>query len=227
MTILACFRSASKRLLAQDQTSLFTGTSAFQLKMQEIFADAARDLAQDQDWRALTRLCQLPSDGQTQDFDLPDDYGRMLINGAVQSVVWSVYYEAMPDLNEWLLIKDFIPSDIPGYWNISGGQMHLIPAPASEDVPQFWYITKNIVTAIDGTGKTSFERDDDSFALDEPLLTLSAIWRWKQAEGLDYQEDMQNYEIRKSQLGTKDKGSTVIRPGLRNSYRRGIWSLSR
>lgn len=74
MTVLDCFKQASRRLLAQDQNSLFTGSDPFQIKMQTIITEAALDLAQHHDWMALTKQCTLTSDGSTADFLLPSDY---------------------------------------------------------------------------------------------------------------------------------------------------------
>lgn len=227
MTILACFKSASRRLLGQDQNSLFTGSTAFQIKMQEIISEATLDIAQEHDWKALTRLCTLSADGSTQDFPLPADYDRMLVKADVHSSLWFRTYAAAKDMDEWLMLKNFMPSDIPGYWTLYNGQMHIMPAPPADEKPQFGYITNLLVKAQDGTAKTAFTTDSDSFVLDEQLLLLAMIWRWKAAEGLDYQEDMQNYENRKSQLAAKDHGSRPIRSNRRYRTAGGIWSLGR
>lgn len=227
MTVLDCFKQASRRLLAQDQNSLFTGTDAFQIKMQAIISEAILDIAQQHDWLALTKQCTLTTDGQTADFDLPADYGRMLVKSDVHSSIWSVNYQAAKDLDEWTQLQRFMPSTIPGYWIIYGGQMHLMPAPRINENPCFWYIASNLVRGDDGTLKPQFTTDSDAFLLDEQLLVLAMIWRWKQAEGLDYAEDMQNYEVRLSQIATKDHGSKPIRSSRNGLSRLGIWALAR
>ncbi|KXV78779.1 phage adaptor protein [Acetobacter cerevisiae] len=227
MTVLDCFKQASRRLLAQDQNSLFTGSDPFQIKMQTIITEAALDLAQHHDWMALTKQCTLTTDGSTADFDLPADYGRMLVKADVHSSIWSVNYQAVRDLDEWTQLQRFMPSTIPGYWVIYGGQMHLMPVPRVDENPCFWYVSNNLVKGADGTQKPLFTTDADTFLLDEQLLTLAMIWRWKQAEGLDYQEDMQNYEIRLSQVATKDHGSLPIRSNRRGINRLGIWAIAR
>lgn len=226
MTVLQCFQAASRRMLAQDQSSLFTGSDAFQLKMREIFNEAAADIVQSHDWRALTNLAQLPADGATQDFALPADYGRMPVKADVHSILWFKAYDPVPDLDRWIELQQFMPASVPGYWTIYGNQMHIMPAPSADAQPKFFYITKQFVTGVGGT-QTEFQADADTFMLDESLLTLAAIWRWKAAEGLDYQEDMQNYEVRLSQLTAKDKGSNVIRLGRSDPSRLGIWALGR
>lgn len=227
MTVLTCFKSASRRLLSQDQGSLFTGSDPFQIKFLEILSEAIQDIAQAHDWNDLTKLCTLTTDGSTADFALPADYDRMPIKADVHSSIWSVNYEPVKDNDEWIQLQRFMPSTIPGYWIIYGGQMHLLPTPRVNENPCFWYISINIVRGSDGTLKSAFTSDDDSFVLDEQLLLLCAIWRWKQAEGLDYQEDMRNYEIRLSQLAAKDQGSKPIRSNRRGLNRLGIWAMAR
>jgi hypothetical protein len=197
------------------------------INMQAIISEAILDIAQQHDWLALTKQCTLTTDGQTADFDLPADYGRMLVKSDVHSSIWSVNYQAAKDLDEWTQLQRFMPSTIPGYWIIYGGQMHLMPEPRINENPCFWYIASNLVRGDDGTLKPQFTADSDTFLLDEQLLVLAMVWRWKQAEGLDYAEDMQNYEVRLSQLAAKDHGSKPIRSSRNGLNRLGIWALAR
>ncbi|NVN06061.1 hypothetical protein HW509_10740 [Asaia spathodeae] len=227
MTALTCFKKASRRLLSQDQGSLFTGSDPLQVKFLEIMSESIQDIAQAHDWNDLSQQCTLVTDGNTSDFALPSDYGRMLVKADVHSSIWSVNYEPAKDKDEWIQLQRFMPSTIPGYWIIYGGQMHLLPTPRASENPTFWYISTNLVRGADGTMKADFTSDDDSFVLDEQLLLLSTIWRWKQAEGLDYQEDMQNYEVRLSQLAAKDHGSKPIRANRSGLNRLGIWAMAR
>lgn len=226
MSALTVFQAACRRLLAQSPQSLFSIQQPLQFKMQELMQEAAYDIVRQHDWVALTRLCTLTADGSTEDFDLPADYDRMLLKGDVHSQQWLLVYQAARDMDEWLYLKQFMPSFVPGYWAIYGGQMHIQPAPPSGETPNFGYITKNIVLGQDGvTKQAQFISDGDTFLLDERLLLMSLIWRWKQAEGLDYQEDMRNYEILLSQLSAKDHGSRPIRSSRMRPTGLGHWSL--
>lgn len=227
MTILDCFKSLSRRILAQDQASLYSGMDATQFKVQEIANEAALDIAQAYDWLELTRMDTIAADGQAMAFDLPADYGRMLVKGDVHSYLWFRDYQRARDMDEWMRIINFKPSAVPGWWTLYGGQIHFWPPPPADAQPRFGYISNQIVRAQDGTLKTAFSTDSDAFVLDEQLLLLAMIWRYKQAEGLDYQEDMQNYEIRLSQLAAKDKGSRPIRSTRRSVANLGIWAIAR
>ncbi|MFT8896270.1 MAG: hypothetical protein ABF968_04825 [Acetobacter sp.] len=228
MTVLSVFQSACRRLLAQEPQTLFSTTGeALQIKMKELIAEAALDIAKSHDWRDLTRLCKLPTDGSTGSFALPDDYDRMPVKADVHSNVWSRVYQPASDMDDWIQLTQFMPATIPGYWRIFSGQMHIIPSPASGDSVSFGYISAEIAKDTNGKGQSGFLADSDVFALDERLLLLSVIWRWKAAEGLDYQEDMANYERYLAQLTAKDGGSNPIRSSRSNVSRMGIWGLAR
>lgn len=59
MTALTCFKKASRRLISQDQGSLFTGNDPFQIKFLEIMSEAIQDIAQAHDWNDLSRNARL------------------------------------------------------------------------------------------------------------------------------------------------------------------------
>jgi hypothetical protein len=50
----------------------------------------------------------------------------------------------------------------------------------------------------------------------ERLLKLSAIWRWKQAKGLSYEEDMATFEREKIRQIARDRGPRMITTTLWN-----------
>lgn len=63
----------------------------------------------------------------------------------------------------------------------------------------------------DGTLTGAFTADDNEFLLDDRLLTLGLIWRWKAQKGLDYSEDLQTYEIALAQAQVRDRGNFALR----------------
>jgi hypothetical protein len=53
-------------------------------------------------------------------------------------------------------------------------------------------------------------QDADTTLLDERLIRLAIIWRFKQTKGLDYAEDMKTYEIERQKICGKDGGATAL-----------------
>lgn len=104
----------------------------------------------------------------------------------------------------------------PGWWIMLGGQMQFSPAPPASSPARFAYISKDIGTNAAAAPIAAFTQDSDVFALEDRLLTLGLIWRWKAQKGYEYAEDMATFEKALSESAARDKGSQAVR-GRRSS----------
>ncbi len=68
-----------------------------------------------------------------------------------------------------------------------------------------------------GTAQGKFAADNDTGILDEELLTLGLIWRFKKAKGLDWEPDFIDYKNEVSQAKARDGGSRSLNLGSRLS----------
>lgn len=89
---------------------------------------------------------------------------------------------------------------LQGPWNqfrIIGTNLNFIPVPVAGQTCAFEYITKAFATDSTGTiERTGFFDDGDIPKLDEEIMTLGLIWRWRQVKGLDFAADYQKYEAK-------------------------------
>ena len=89
---------------------------------------------------------------------------------------------------------------INGPWSnfrIQGGHLKMYPTPSAGQDCYFEYITKNWCTDSTGvTGKSEWSADTDVSLLDEAIIILGTIWRWKKLKGFEYAEDFNIYERR-------------------------------
>ena len=87
---------------------------------------------------------------------------------------------------------------VQGPWiqyTIRGGNILFTPVPAAGQSCYFEWISKNWATDSTGvTGKTAMTQDTDIAVLDERLIALGAMWRFKRAKLLAYDEDQEKYE---------------------------------
>jgi hypothetical protein len=215
VTVLAACQSAFVRLVGRKPTTIFSSPNQMELEIADLATDVAVDIMKSNEWRVKTLLHTLTGDGVTSSFPLPPDYDRMALAQHVHDPNnWLWGYTAVESLDEWMLITTSHFYGIPpGWWIILGGTIQFAPTPAAGTQAMFAYISKNIGSAADGSAIMSFTKDDDTFILDERLLTLGLIWRWKAQKGLEYAEDMTNYEIALTQAQARDKGSSAIRKG--------------
>jgi hypothetical protein len=99
---------------------------------------------------------------------------------------------------------------INGPWSshrIKAGHIFMFPVPSAGEDCYFEYISKNWCTDSTGaTGYSAWNNDADIPVLDENLLILGTIWRWKKLKGFEYAEDFADYERLVLDTFAKDGG---------------------
>lgn len=214
MAIVDVVKKVALRVIGRQPDSAFSPSTDRQTvdEIVDLANDVAQDISASHDWQALTKIATINGDGSTTKFPLPSDYSRMSLGSSlIDPSTWFWGYVNIPTVTEWLMEDSYGFRRItPGAWIILENQFNFVPAPSSQ--AKYPYISKNIVRA-GSTAKPAFTTDNDTFILDERVLTLGTIWRWKEQKGLEYGEDMQTYEIALSQAQARDKGARVLRSG--------------
>lgn len=223
MTALSIIQGASRKIGIARPDQVFGATTETAYELQEYLNDAAAMVCFDcgHDWTKLKALSTLTGDGVTLAFDLPSDYRRMLKKATVwPSATPYTPYTHYADTDEWLgmLSQAFPP--LTGAWTLIGEQIHLrnggsITPVATGETVQFYYVSNKSAKDSGGTTKAGFTADDDTFRLDERLLKLALIYRWKQGHLQDYAEEMSDYENALSEQIGGDKGSNIFSVGGR------------
>lgn len=185
------------------------------MEIAELSNEAASDIASAHEWRALTKIYTLTGDGVASSFALPPGYDRMAVAQGIQdpnNIFWG--YTAVQSLGEWITVtSNGYAAITPGWWVILDDQFQFQPKPNSGAQARFAYISANYAKTAAGVAASAFTQDSDNFVLEDRLLTLAIIWRWKAQKGMEYAEDMSNYELALSQVAARDTGSQAIRKG--------------
>lgn len=79
-------------------------------------------------------------------------------------------------------------------FRIRAGSLRFIPSPTAGQTCAFEWMSKNWCQSSLAVGQSSWAADTDTGILDEDLLTLGLIWRWKAAKGFDFGQDFEEYE---------------------------------
>lgn len=230
MTVLSALQPAMVRLVGRRPNTIFSTQNQTEMELADLATEVATDIMKSHDWRALTQIATLVGDGATTAFDKPADYDRMVQGqDMTDRASWFWNYTPASDLNEWLMLQDGGWAAItPGWWILLDEKFQFYPAPSSD--AQYPYISKNFARSApaSGTGvitpKAAFSADDDTFKLDERLLTLGVIWRYREQKGMGYAEDMATYETALSQAQARDRGSRTIRRPERPAYPNAGWA---
>lgn len=216
MSALTALQNASVRLISRKPTTFFSSTAPFETEMTNLLNEVAVDICGTADWQGLTKIHTFTGDGTTTAFDKPADYDRMLVGQAMaDGASWFWNYTNVPDMNTWIAIQNgfYLGATPPGWWMLFGDQFQFAPPPASAARAMFPYISNLIARDSGGAPKAAFTTDTDTFVLDERLLTLGVIWRWREMKLLDYGADQANFDKAFSEAAARDKGSRVIRKG--------------
>jgi hypothetical protein len=215
MTVLSACQNAAKLMGmgAAAPTAIFNSTAPFSIDMSVVANEAAVGIMKSHDWRKLTVLHTQAGDGSDTSFALPSDYDRMPLKSKIFSTAPNLPLCPVEDLDQWQEIVLHGITTPVGSWIILGGELQIRPALASGESAKLYYISNLIVTPESGDNKAAFTLDTDTFRLSERLLTLAIIWRWRALKGLDYSEEMRNYEIAFSEEAGREKGSRILTVG--------------
>jgi hypothetical protein len=215
MTILSASQQAIMRLVGQKPAAVVSSSDEICVEMTALAQDAAEEIAKANDWQALIKFHTITADGVESAYDMPDDYDRMVLaSGMYDPDIWFWNYRNVSSYGEWLQYQiSNIGVISPGIWTIYQNQFHFLPVPGSGQKAVFPYVSKNIFTAASGDGKSSITNDTDSFVLGDRILTLALIWKWLSLKRMDYQQEMDDYNIALSEMAARDRGSRVIRSG--------------
>ena len=221
MTLLTAVQSAAIRVIGRAPAAVMSSVDQIAIELRDLAGDVAIDIARSAEWRALVEVGTMAGGSS---FPLPADYDRMMTAARVQDgTSWFWGY------SEYASVDDYIAATTgqlaladPGGWIILGGEMRFWPA--TTGTATFPYLSKMLVRSEIGARKETFTADDDVFVLDERLLTLGLVWRWRQQKRLEYAEDLETYGFALAERQNADKGARVLRPdagrmpGARRAY---------
>lgn len=218
MTALSVMRDAAMLCIKRRPDVFFSSQGRVEQEFTTLLNLVAKDIAEAHDWQKLTKIGELKGDGVAAAFPFPSDYDRMVqASGMAEANSWFLGYTHVTDINDWIMFKRgsmlWIP---PGIWTILDNKIEFMPPISASSTALLPYISKNIVRGQDGTLKSEFTADNDEFLLNERILMLGLVWRWREANHLDSTGDQLNYEKELSTHAARDKGARVIRKGRDN-----------
>ena len=117
-------------------------------------------------------------------------------------------------------------------YRIQRNELLTIPIPSAGNIWQFEVKSRFFCESAAGLGRDRWKSDGDKGRLDEEVMTLGIIWRYKKAKGMDYSEDFMEYERRVINEMGKDGGKPTLDQGGDYEYRPfinipdGTWNLT-
>jgi hypothetical protein len=215
MSLLSIIQKVAPRLGLRRPSAVVGSTDLTAQMLLELANEEGDELSRFHDWQALvternfTTLAQV---AQTNAL-ISTDYDRLPHNVEFWNRTLNLRYAGPTPQRVWQQLQSGVAAGVVGWWRIMGGQLQIYPAPTADQSLVFEYISKNWCASATGTPQSEFLADADVARIPERLMQLGIRWRWKQARGFDYAEDLETYEREREKAAVADRGTGRIRNG--------------
>lgn len=215
MSLLSLIQKVADRVGVTRPTVVVTSTDIQIRQLYALANEEGAELAKRGPWQALTQEQTFVTVAQAEQTNtpVPDDFDRFIPNSFYNRTLRRRMIGPITP-QEWQAVQAF-----PAYNRVylafrqRDGAFLITPDPPAGQTIAYEYVSANWAMSSAGQGKPEFTSDDDSSFLDENLLASGIRWRWKQAKGLDYSEDMITHERSVSRALGNDGGATILTMG--------------
>lgn len=206
MTCLSIVQTACARLGLPQPAFVVSSPDLQTAQLLALLNEEGQELADRANWTALNAQATFTTLAQ-------QSQGLMSAlapncNFIINDTIWNrtlrrpVFGPRTPQ--EW---QQQIAFSINGPWSnfrIEQGSLLFFPVPTAGETCAFEYSTKNWVSTTAGSTASAWTADTDTSLLDEQLLTLGLIWRFRASKGLPYDSDLDKYESKVQRAITRD-----------------------
>lgn len=212
MSLLTIVQNAQRRLGLTVTSSVVGNADDTATQLLALLNQAGEELAQEFAWQAITFEATFTTVAQESQGAMETIAPGWLY--IVNNTIWN-RSENEPffalSAQEWQREKSANVTGPGSRFRIRGGSLLMNPVPAAGKTCAFEYVSRYWATDSTGaTGKAAFTVDSDVARLDEQLLTLSLIWRFKQANGFEFAPELSMYEQRLANAMSRDGGRKTL-----------------
>lgn len=236
MTVLSIVRNVTGRMSIPQPSVVFTSTDRNVIQLRELLLEGAEELSKagsPQGWQALQRQQTFVTVAQEEQTNtpIPADLRRFVpesffnrdTNRQMTGPLTPQEYQraqVWPQLSApYLCFRE------------RDNKFLIVPVPPAGETIAYEYISSYWALSSANVAKAAFTSDDDTTYLDEELLKLDLRWRWKEAKGLPYGEDMETFERAKERALGDDGGAAYLNqagpiqpyPLWRSNIKEGSW----
>jgi len=189
-------------LVSLDRFTAIAGSANPDAKtMQTIAQEAGEEIAHRVHWNKLVKSANIADTPYT----MPEDYHRP-VPGSLIITALGVFVRPITNTGEWAVLSRV--GSLQPYYFRSGGTLDIVPLSAAENAT-LNYVSGHFVAKVSGADfRPSFESDDDTTVFNEDLLVKNMVWRWKRQKGLDYTDDLAEFEAMLQSEIKADRGIT-------------------
>lgn len=219
MSLLSIVQEAAI-IVRQETPSAVISSSVEAVKLLKRLADVeGRELSRRHNWQALTSehsFSTVAASAQTS--SVPTDFGWIIPDTMFNRTTNRKVFGPLSS-QEWQEIQSSLVTRVDPAFRIRGGTILITPTPSAGESIYYEYISKNWCQSSGGSPQATWAADDDTGVLDEYLIMLGVVWRFKQTSGLDYSEEFQSYERAVADAIQRDGSRRVLSSGVASRER--------
>lgn len=208
MTCLTLVQTAFKRMGLSAPTAVASSTDPQVMQMLALANEEGQTLAEATNWQALRAQATFTTVAAEQQglMSVIAPNCKFIVNDTIwnRSLRMPVFGPLSPQ--SW---QQQVAIAVQGPWNmfrIFGDALNFIPNPTAGETCAFEYVTTNWVSG----GGTEFTQDAEFSLIDEQVMVMGLIWRFRQAKGLDYSADLQKYQRRVADLIARETPKPIL-----------------
>lgn len=212
MSLLTIAQAAARRVGIGRPAVVAAASDDLTLQLFDLANESVEDLGKRHGWRQTrVPVTFVTVAAQAQPNALPADYDRMAPGQTMWNRDQRLQVVGPAGAEDWARINALQLVSGPNLvFRLVGTGLMLYPAPAAGQTIAFEYVSANRVKAADGSTKPLFTADTDVVLFPEHLIQKDLVWRWKQAKGLDYAEDMRTFELAFEREAAADRGEGEV-----------------
>lgn len=193
MSLLSICQNAADEIGIGRPTQVYAGTDPTTRRLLSAAQREGKSISR-LPWPVLRKEHTFTSVAQEAQGALPDDWDRF-----VDKTFWNrtlVRPMAGPySPQEWQRIKARTAAGLTDNFTFRGGDILMWPAPTTGHTMAFEYFKKTWCQNADGdTERAAWAADSDTALLDEELLTLGVVWRYRKASSMEWTADYAVYD---------------------------------
>ena len=142
--------------------------------------------------------------------DFPDQDFKSFVNDSMFNRTQQYPLVGPLTPTQWQSRKATVLGDVHYLYTVRGNKLLFMPVPPAGETVAFEYISSLFWENEAGTAKIRPTLDTDVPVLDDELYKLAIVWNWKKAKGLDYAEDMRNYQYMLDDIAGSTEPATTL-----------------
>jgi hypothetical protein len=209
MSLLTIIQNSCDRLGLVRPSVVVASSGQTERTLLGLAQEEGKTLAKRYDWQVITEEHTFSTANGTSSYSIPSDFDRIVKNTVFNR---TRNRRMLGDLTaeQWQEIQSSLSTRVDPAFRFRGGAFLISPTPSAIETVAYEYVSKNWCESSGGTDQSAWAADTDVAFLDEELITLGIVWRFKSKNGFDYAEAKENYEIEVNNAILRDGARTRI-----------------